>query len=61
MFCIQASSPRTAIATIEAATAPRPNGGLPEKTARISEIAPIAGSSRISQTAVKKIQLRCCQ
>ena len=46
MFCIQASSPERQIAAIETTTAPRESSGLPEKTGRISEIAPIAGSRK---------------
>ena len=46
MFCIQASRPSGMIAAIEAISAPRESSGLPEKTGRISEIAPIAGSRK---------------
>jgi hypothetical protein len=47
MFCIQASSPSGMIAAIDASSARRESSGLPEKTGRISEIAPIAGSRKI--------------
>jgi hypothetical protein len=43
MFWIQASIPSAAMATREAATAPREGSGLREKVGRISEIAPAAG------------------
>ena len=45
MFCIQASTPRTPIATNEPATARWANCGLRDSAATISEIAPKAGSS----------------
>ena len=47
MFCIQASRPRTAIATNEAATARRLNSGLRANVGRISEIAPAAARNTI--------------
>ena len=46
MFCIQASRPSGAIAAIDPSTALRESRGLPEKTGRISEIAPKAGSRK---------------
>ena len=46
MFCIQASSPSGMIAASEASSALRESSGLPEKTGRISEIAPNAGSRK---------------
>ena len=61
MFCIQASRPSAPIAAIEAMIAPRPSRARPEKVAMMSEIAPIAEIASVSQTPVKKIQLRCCQ
>ena len=42
MFCIQASVPRTAIATSEPIIAPRLNSGLRAKAGTISAIAPSA-------------------
>ena len=46
MFCIQASRPSGMIAAIEIASARRESSGLPEKTGRISEIAPIGPSRK---------------
>jgi hypothetical protein len=45
MFCIQASRPRPPTAASEPATALRDSSGLPEKTGRISEIAPAPNST----------------
>ena len=47
MFCIQASRPRTAIATNEVETARRLNSGLRANVGRISEIAPAAARKTI--------------